>query len=1022
MSLKRFKNFCKIVVCFFLIFYLKKMSEIKRKRKTLITCLVLCMVINNIQGQPNLSFHHLSSANGLTSKIVNHIFQDSRGFLWISTEDGLNMYDGETIKQFYVSDFVSSQTYNNYTGAITEDVDHNILVAGQAGIAKFTWATKLFSIVYKNDFSAFGNLFPDLFVDENKNIWINERIRIKQFDPHFHLLHTWNLHNNTANYLNGPSNTFIIGEDVLHNIWIKDFDSIFLINVKTDKISVANSQLHTINIQFKYFNCVTVTGNSIWVIANDFTLLHMNANFKLLASYELPHIIFPSYNNVVEQNGNIWLGTFDGGVLRIDGHTGKMQQYKSNDGLNDLSSNYTSCVVKDANENIFVGTNAGISEWRAGASFFHQLNFKIPGSPQYTIQRIFSENNFLFSFTSAGAIQSQLINNASQYFIGKKIYYTTAFPFDDKWIVSNSSRIEFWKITNNRLTHFPFVSPHPSILDSTGVVSFYKDHDKNIWMGLFNDAGVICWHTWNNSFNYYSQKNTGKTYFPLRHFKYAMEDNKGNIWMGYEKGGIAIFNKKQQRFVSPPAFDKDSINNVAVTGMINDLQNHLWIATNTGLIRYDESENFYQRLTRKDGLPSNDVSGIEQDESGNIWAGFEGSLASINISVNKITTYTSADGLPDEQLQNPTYDKLSKIIFFCTDHDVIYFDPQQVKKIIPSLNPVITSFQVMGKEQPFANNKLELPYSQNYLAFNFSAPNFINAAENEYECKLDGADKNWLFLGSHHFANYSRLQPGDYNFRVRVRVRNGKWNESSPPLTISILTPFWRTTWFWILCTVLFLSIAFLFFYVRLRNKFEKQILVQSIRDKIAGDLHDDIGSTLSSISIWSELAKQTTGDVVPLLENITKNTWMMQENMSDIVWTINPKNDRFGNITRRMSQFAAELLESKNMIVNFVCDQSLTTLMLPMEKRKNFYLLFKEAINNCAKYSAATRVNILISKTDNEINLTIEDDGKGFDSKKEFAGNGMTTMKTRAALLNGVLQITSGKDKGTIVELNFKV
>ncbi|HEY2727839.1 MAG TPA: ATP-binding protein, partial [Parafilimonas sp.] len=206
------------------------------------------------------------------------------------------------------------------------------------------------------------------------------------------------------------------------------------------------------------------------------------------------------------------------------------------------------------------------------------------------------------------------------------------------------------------------------------------------------------------------------------------------------------------------------------------------------------------------------------------------------------------------------------------------------------------------------------------------------------------------------------------------------------------------------------------------RNKFEKQALAQSIRDKIAIDLHDDIGSTLSSISILSELAKQNSSNAVPYIENISKNTALMQENMSDIVWAINPKNDRFVNIIQYMSQFAEEVLETKNIEVNFNSDESLSSLMLPMDKRKNFYLFFKEAVNNCAKYSMASYVDILISCKEQHINLIIADNGKGFNTLLNYKGNGMLTMKKRAEELCGQVKIISEQNKGTQIHLYFPV
>jgi anti-sigma regulatory factor (Ser/Thr protein kinase) len=457
--------------------------------------------------------------------------------------------------------------------------------------------------------------------------------------------------------------------------------------------------------------------------------------------------------------------------------------------------------------------------------------------------------------------------------------------------------------------------------------------------------------------------------------------------------------------------------------MTNDHHGNLWIATNAGLIRYDETKNQYKEFTRKDGLPSNFVKSIIIDGSGNVWTGFEGALAEINVSAHAITTYNTTDGLPGADLENPLYDPASETMFFCTDRSVVYFNPQQVEKVIPVLSPVVTSFQVMGKEQAFvANKKLNIPYSDNYLSFSFSAPNFINASETEYACKLDGADKDWNYLGNHHFASYSQLQPGNYTFRVMARAKGGKWQQATTPLMISIETPFWRTAWFRIGSAVLFLLVVFSFVYLGLRNKFEKQILAQSIRDKIAGDLHDDIGSTLMSISILSELAKQNSSQAAPYLENISKNALLMQENMSDIVWAINPKNDRFVNIIQHMSQFAAEVLEQKNIEVKFNSDESLSSLLLPMDIRRNFYLFFKEAINNCAKHSMAAQVNILVSCNGQHINLNITDNGKGFDTSVNHKGNGMSTMKRRAEELGGHVKIVSAPGKGTAIFLDFTI
>jgi len=207
---------------------------------------------------------------------------------------------------------------------------------------------------------------------------------------------------------------------------------------------------------------------------------------------------------------------------------------------------------------------------------------------------------------------------------------------------------------------------------------------------------------------------------------------------------------------------------------------------------------------------------------------------------------------------------------------------------------------------------------------------------------------------------------------------------------------------------------------VILRNKRLKQL--QNMRNSIADDLHDDIGSTLSSISIMSELAKSKSPEASSLLASIEERTSTIQESMSDIVWAVNPKNDRFENVLQRMNQFASEILEAKDIELNFKSDESLSGLRITMEQRKNFYLFFKETINNAAKYSDAKKVSVCISQKDRQVEMKVSDDGKGFDTAKIFNGNGMSTLRKRGRELNADFKIESLLKEGTHVKLKFKI
>lgn len=201
--------------------------------------------------------------------------------------------------------------------------------------------------------------------------------------------------------------------------------------------------------------------------------------------------------------------------------------------------------------------------------------------------------------------------------------------------------------------------------------------------------------------------------------------------------------------------------------------------------------------------------------------------------------------------------------------------------------------------------------------------------------------------------------------------------------------------------------------------------MLATVRQKIASDLHDDIGSTLNSISVYSEIAgnqlqsnPQNAQNILSKMGNASRN---MIDIMNDIVWAVNPKNDQFENVVQRMQYFAGELLSTKNILLDFFADEKTKNIKLSMEKRKNFYLIFKEAIHNAYKYSDAAVIRVKIELAGNLLQMQIADEGKGFDMvKQSLGGNGLKNIQQRAAEIHAQLQINSAKQQGTIIELKM--
>ena len=197
-------------------------------------------------------------------------------------------------------------------------------------------------------------------------------------------------------------------------------------------------------------------------------------------------------------------------------------------------------------------------------------------------------------------------------------------------------------------------------------------------------------------------------------------------------------------------------------------------------------------------------------------------------------------------------------------------------------------------------------------------------------------------------------------------------------------------------------------------------------RNRISRDLHDDVGSTLNSIAVFSEVALQqirlTNPHTVPVLERIGDASRHLIDTINDIVWVINPKNDQFKDTILRMRLFAADLLMPRNVAIDFFADEFLNTVNLSVDQRKHFYLIFKEIVNNAYKYAACTTLKINIECCDKDICMTIVDDGKGFDKQNPKNGNGLKSMQDRADILRGMLSVTSKLGKGTSVSLRFPI
>ncbi len=636
---------------------------------------------------------------------------------------------------------------------------------------------------------------------------------------------------------------------------------------------------------------------------------------------------------------------------------------------------------------------------------------------------------------------------------------------------------EFNKLTKELKT---FVSPADvnGILRQIGASSIITDASKNIWISDWYYQGIFVINRANNK-----MINIGLEEYPeinnSQRIRCMFLDSRGYIWIGTDRNFLYRINSKSIDFDnnennrleaiegsisktdslifnSTFAFIENKKREILV-GTLNGLYKysyvsgsfkryiHLlgnasslsdneirsfciddngvtWIGTNSGgLNRFDEETGKFRSFTTKNGLPDNSVYSILKDKKGNLWLGTNNGICRFNIANESCKNYTLKDGIQNAEFNtNAACRFTSGELAFGGVNGFNVFYPDSLDTYSEAHEIVITQFSVGEKEMPIQET-YNLNYDENNFSFQFALLNFFRNDENMYAYKLEGLDKNWTYSKERRFTNYANLAPGAYTFRVKAADHFGEWSEEKT-VVIIIKKP-WYATWiFRIIAALLLLSMIFAIFRNRLKNKMK----MLEVRNRIASDLHDEIGSTLSSISLYSEVARKIVKQKAPeansMMTHISESTSNMMEALSDIVWAINTRNDTFNNVVNRMRAFAVDILEAKGCNLQFIAGEDVQDLQLGMEKRKNFYLIFKEAINNVAKYAEAKNVIVQLSIKNKTLRMKITDDGKGFDTGSETQGNGLINMQKRTLELKGKLHLNSNIQDGTVVELHFGV
>lgn len=726
------------------------------------------------------------------------------------------------------------------------------------------------------------------------------------------------------------------------------------------------------------------------------------------------------------QSGGVWIGTAGAGLIRID-PSGEIDRIAPN---HNLATAQVRSLLEDREGNIWVGTDgAGLHRLRRAA--FSVLD-KAAGLGADIALATLEEDGDLWIGTNGGGLTRVGADEV------ETINAQEVTGLDHIWSLLRDREGTLWVGTWGsgifRRKGPTFVKDTRLTFGADIVLAVHEDPAGILWFGGIN--GLI-----------------SKSKTEIRHYKTTdglshndvrgiIDDGEGGIWIATNGGGLNRY--KNGKFSA--IRQSQGLADDAVWTLYRDAENTLWVGTFGGgisVIRGGKIQNYAQ----DDGLPSSVICSISEDARRNLWISSYHGVFTVPkdhvLSYRRggtrlqCRTFTKSDGLPSRECTGSFQPSVCKMsdgrLIFPTVKGAAIVDPEKLPH--NSLPPpvVIEEVDVNGEAQVLgADSSLRIPPGKEQIQFRYTALSFSSPEKVRFRYKLEGLDKDWNDADTRRVAYYPHLPPGDYRFRVIACNNDGVWNEAGSAMRVEVVPAFWQTWWFLAACVLIAGGvIAGTIRYVevrKLRRKMElleQQHAVERERARIAKDIHDDLGASLTQITLLSELARTDLprpAEAEAHIRQISGTARELTRAMDEIVWAVDPQKDTLEDLLTYTVKFAQEHLGIARIRCRVDAPANLPPLHLSAEVRHNLFLAIKEAINNIAKHSKATEAWLRLRPSTGGFIVEVEDNGIGLNGKPSTPGshNGLINMERRLREIGGSFQAARRADHGTI--LRFKI
>ncbi len=982
-----------------------------------------------------ISFDNLSVKNGLSSNLVQCLLQDSRGFIWAGTANGLNRYDGIVFKKYMPDPANANSVAGNHINNLCEDNNGNIWIGTRNGLSRFNMAAETFT-----NFMPGSNCY--VFTGKGGSTWVSNNNRLSYYNPAQNSFTHYPVDLGQQQGITRNYNIRAAYEDRQKRLWLPTSFGVKLFNPASGTFTSYHfPEQQRALPQNAVISVKEAADGTIYACTWGAGLLRFsekNNRFETISIAGLQPGINTAFLNIVHDlltDGQYaWLATEQGLIktrmenLQQQNIIKDYQLYTHNPADNkSLGGNNLLCLLKDRAGCIWIATQ-GISRSDPARQQFATLSNishkgKLLGPTAFAADIGAKPGSYLFGSYNLYGIEnnsSQLTCFDTEPYIHNPVFgsviWDIAADKNGYWLASTNGLVQLDR--NKKVIKKYAIQPPGSNTNGTERLwKVFADSDGLVWAATVRH-GICLLNPHTGAVSYFFSRQGEPNSLFNAYSTAFFEDGQHNIWFGGNQVLYQYQRSSNSFVVYPVQYGTVQLNQPRP--FLQDAGGNIWLLADAGIFKFNPAtKNLQPVLT---GNPEiNNGQCVTADMQGNIWTGTNAGLFHYDTALKKLKKYTTENGLESNENISSIAAMPDGSILLGGNGYITRFNPMQLKSNTYLPPVVITKIEVNGKDTTTPAGTFILPY-QSSIGFEFAALNFSNAEKNQYQYMLKGINKDWIAAGNQRSVVYGELSPGRYEFMVKGSNNDGVWNNSPAVFRFYIPAPWYRTWWFTALAIITLAALLYLAYRYRLRQLLQ----MERLRTRIATDLHDDIGATLSSISMYSDAVKKQLKGEKPQIENILnkmgESSREMVTGMSDIVWAINPGNDEGDKLIKRMENYAADICAIRNISLHFSADERLTHTILPLEHRKNIYLVFKESVNNAVKYAEANNIHVQLHCNGKKITLLVKDDGKGFDAALVRPGNGLKNLHLRAAEIKGTLTVEAIPGKGVTVQLNCHI